>query len=82
MKTIVYADYGSWKMCMNTMVAQIDRMFSFIWKHKPGIYEIEQHNQMQTTPMQKVYYSTLLELGPRFLFKISLFSSILKSAQK
>ena len=37
MKTIVYADYGSWKMCMNTMVAQIDRMFSFIWKHKPGM---------------------------------------------
>ena len=33
--------------------------------------------------MQKVYYSTLLELCPRFLFKISLFSSILiKSAQK
>ena len=37
MKTIVYADYGSWKMCMNTMVAQIDIMFSFIWKHKPGM---------------------------------------------
>ena len=34
MKTIVHTDYGSWKMCMNTTVAQIDRMFSFIWKHK------------------------------------------------
>ena len=31
MKPIVYADYGSWKMCMNTTVAQIDRMFSFTY---------------------------------------------------
>ena len=56
-------------------------------------YGIEQHNQMQTAPMQQVYFSTLLELGPQFLpllycylysflFKIFLLSSILKSAQK
>ena len=25
--------YGSWKMCMNTLVAQIDKMFSFVCKH-------------------------------------------------
>ena len=33
MKPIVQADYGSWKMCMNTLVAQIDKMFSFVCKH-------------------------------------------------
>ena len=30
MKPIVYADYGSWKVCMNTLVGLIDKMFSFL----------------------------------------------------
>ena len=91
MKPIVYAYNGSWNVCMNTLVGQIDKMFAFM--ETQTSYGIDQHKQLQTTPMQKVYFSTLLALGPRFLpllhcylysflFKISLLSSILKSAQK
>ena len=47
-------------------------------------YGTEQHNQLQTTHTQKVYFSTLLGLGPRFLLfgVIPVFPSILKSAKK
>ena len=88
MKPIVYADNGSWKVHMNTLVGQIDKMFAFM--ETQTSFGIEQHKQLHTTPMQKVYFSTLLALCPRFLpllhcylysflFKISLLSSILKS---
>ena len=30
MKPIVYADYGSWKVYMNALVGQIDKIFSFM----------------------------------------------------
>ena len=80
MKPIVYADYGSWKMCMNTLVAQIDKMFSFVRNINLAWNRTAQPNA--NNPMQKVYFSTLVGLGPRFLFKLSLFSSILKCAQK
>ena len=48
-------------------LAQIDKMFSFIYMETQTCYGTEQHNQLQTTPTQKVYFSTLLGLGPRFL---------------
>ena len=48
-------------------LAQIDKMFSFIYMETQTCHGTEQHNQLQTTPTQKVYFSTLLGLGPRFL---------------
>ena len=44
MKPIVYADNGSWKVCMNTHVEQIDKIFSFM--ETQTSYGIEQHKQL------------------------------------
>ena len=44
MKPIVYADNGSWKVCMNTHVGQIDKIFSFM--ETQTSYGIEQHKQL------------------------------------
>ena len=43
MKPIVYADYGSWQVYINTLVEQIDKMFSFM--ETQTSYGVE-HNQM------------------------------------
>ena len=80
MKTIVYADYGSWKMCMNTMVAQIDRMLSFIWKHKPGM-KSNSTTECKQSPCRKFTFPPFLDLVLDCCLKFILFSSILKSAQ-
>ena len=44
MKPTVYADNESWKVCMNTLVGQIDKMFAFM--ETQTSYEIEQHKQL------------------------------------
>ena len=44
MKPIVYADNGSWKVCMNTLVGQIDKIFSFMETQTSD--GIEQHKQL------------------------------------
>ena len=80
MKPIVYTDYGSWKMCMNTMVAQIDRMLSFIWKHKPGM-KSNSTTECKQSPCRKFTFSPFLDLVLDCCLKFILFSSILKSAQ-
>jgi len=43
MKLIVYADYGSWQVCINTLVGQIDKLSSFM--ETQTWYGVE-HNQM------------------------------------
>ena len=82
MNPVVFADNGSWKVCMNTLVGQIDRMFAFM------------ETQTQTTPCRKFTFPPFLRLVLdfflfciycylySFVFKISVLSSILKSAQK
>ena len=44
MKPIVYAYNGSWNVCMNTLVGQIDKMFAFM--ETQTSYGIDQHKQL------------------------------------
>ena len=53
--SLVYADYGSWKMYMSKLAsAQTEKMFSSM--KMETCYGIKQHNQMQAipTPTQKI----------------------------
>ena len=70
MKPIVYADYGLWKIYMNTLNTKTEKMFSFveIQKHKPARESKNSTTKCRQPPgMQKVYFSTLLRLCLRFL---------------
>ena len=98
MKPIVYADYGLWKIYMNTLDTKTEKMFFFveIQKHKPAMESNSTTKCRQPPGMQIVYFSTLLGLCLRFLpllhrylyrpYLKSLyflkFSSSLKSSQK
>ena len=51
-------------MCINTLVGQIDKMFSFMETQPPPMES--NTTKCRQPPMQKVYLSTLLGLGPYF----------------
>ena len=56
MKPIVCADKGSWKVCMNTLVGQVDKMFSF---SKPPMESNSTSNRRQP-PCRKCTFPPFL----------------------